>query len=67
MAFSGESGSSCQSELVSPDSRVVHTLDLAENSALDCAWHVVPFEDESINVLVAYLSVIKEPGESDFT
>ena len=23
------------------------TLDLAETSALDCAWHVVPFEDES--------------------
>ena len=23
------------------------TLDLAETSALDCAWHVVPFIDES--------------------
>ena len=22
------------------------TLDLAETSALDCAWHVVPFKDE---------------------
>ena len=28
------------------------TLDLAETSALDCAWHVVPFEDESTFVLV---------------
>ena len=42
------------------------TLDLAETSALDCAWHVVPFEDESTIVLVVCLSVIKEPGESDF-
>ena len=41
------------------------TLDLAETSTLDCAWHVVPFEDKSPFVLVAYLSVIKEPGESD--
>ena len=23
------------------------TLDLAETSALDCAWHIVPFIDES--------------------
>ena len=42
------------------------TLDLAETSALDCAWHVVPFEDESTIVLVAYWSVVKEPGEGDF-
>ena len=42
------------------------TLDLAETSALDCAWPVVPFEDESTIVLVAYLSVVKEPGEGDF-
>ena len=34
------------------------TLDLAETSALDYTWHVVPFEDESIFVLVVYLSVI---------
>ena len=43
------------------------TLDLAETSALDCALHVVPFKDESTLVLVIYLSVVKEPGESDFT
>ena len=43
------------------------TLDLAETSALDCTWHVVPFEDESTIVLVVYLSVVKEPGESNFT
>ena len=43
------------------------TLDLAETSALDCTWHVVPFEDESTIVLVACLSVVKEPGEGDFT
>ena len=42
------------------------TLDLAETSALDCTWHVVPFEDESTIVLVACLSVLKEPGEGDF-
>ena len=42
------------------------TLDLAETSALDCTWHIVPFKDESILVLVVYLSVVKEPGESDF-
>ena len=42
------------------------TLDLAETSTLDCTWHVVPFEDESTIVLVAYLSVVKEPGEGDF-
>ena len=42
------------------------TLDLAETSALDCAWHVVPFEDESTIVLVACLSVVKESGEGDF-
>ena len=42
------------------------TPDLAETSALDCTWHVVPFEDESTLVLVVYLSVIKEPGKSDF-
>ena len=41
------------------------TLDLAETSALDCAWHVVPFEDESTLVLVVYLSVVKEPGKCD--
>ena len=41
------------------------TLDLAETPALDCAWYVVPFEDESPFVLVAYLSVVKEPGKSD--
>ena len=41
------------------------TLDLAETSALDCAWHVVPFKDESTLVLVVHLSVIKEPGECD--
>ena len=56
-----------QALAVSPDSRVVHTLDLAETSALDCAWHIVPFKDESTIVLVAYLSVVKEPGESNFT
>ena len=42
------------------------TLDLAETSTLDCAWHVVPFEDKSTLVLVAYLSVVKEPGGGDF-
>ena len=42
------------------------TLDLAETSALDCTWHVVPFEDESTIVLVACLSVVKEPGGGDF-
>ena len=42
------------------------TLDLAETSALDCAWRVVPFEDESTIVLVACLSVVKEPGKGDF-
>ena len=42
------------------------TLDLAETSALDCTWHIVPFEDESTIVLVACLSVIKEPGKGDF-
>ena len=42
------------------------TLDLAETSALDCTWHIVPFEDESTIVLVACLSVVKEPGEGDF-
>ena len=42
------------------------TLDLAETSTLGCAWHVVPFEDESTLVLVVYLSVVKEPGKSDF-
>ena len=42
------------------------TLDLAETSVLDCTWHVVPFEDESTIVLVAYLSVVKKPGEGDF-
>ena len=34
------------------------TLDLAETSALDCVWHVVPFVDESTLVLVVHLSVI---------
>ena len=34
------------------------TLDLAETSTLDCAWHVVPFIDESILVLVIHLSVV---------
>ena len=42
------------------------TLDVAETSALDCAWHIVPFEDESTLVLVIYLSVVKEPGKGDF-
>ena len=42
------------------------TLDLAETSALDCTWHIVPFIDESTLVLVVYLSVVKEPGEGDF-
>ena len=36
----------------------ITTLDLAETSALDCAWDVVPFEDESTLVLVIYLSVV---------
>ena len=42
------------------------TLDLAETSTLDCAWRLVPFQDESTLVLVVHLSVIKELGESDF-
>ena len=44
----------------------ITTLDLAETSALDCTWNIVLFEDKSTLVLVVYLSVIKEPGESDF-
>ena len=44
----------------------ITTLDLAETSTLDCAWNVVLFEDESTLVLVAYLSVVKEPGKGDF-
>ena len=43
------------------------TLDLAETSALDRTWHIVPFEDESTLVLVTYLSVAKEPGEDAWT
>ena len=34
------------------------TLDLAETFALDCAWHVVPFVDESTLVLVIHLLVV---------
>ena len=44
----------------------ITTLDLAETSALDCAWRVVPFKDESAFVLVAYFISCKEPGETDF-
>ena len=63
MASSSQSALGSQSALTHES---FTTLDLAETSALDCAWHVVPFEDESTFVLVIYLSVVKEPGESDF-
>ena len=42
----------------------ITTLDLAETSALDCAWHVVPFKDESTLVLVVHLSVIRNQAKA---
>ena len=41
------------------------TLDLAETSVLDYAWHVVvPNPGETYLVLIAYLSVTEESGGS---
>ena len=40
------------------------TLDLAETSVLDYAWHVVPNSGETCLVLIAYLSVAEESGGS---
>ena len=42
------------------------TLDLAETSVLDYAWHVVPFAGKNHLVLFAYLSVVEELGGSRF-
>ena len=40
------------------------TLDLAETSVLDYAWHVVPYAGKNHLVLITYLSVTEESGGS---
>ena len=43
---------------------LITTLDLAETSVLDYAWHVIPYSGKYHLVLIAYLSIAKESGSS---
>ena len=43
---------------------LITTLDLAETSVLDYAWHVVPSSGKNYLVLIAYFSVTEESGGS---